>query len=224
MGKSRGSFQRKAVEIYTPERAAYEMRQGRDIRAEYNTLRKRAQERLRELKSAGRENLEVYRDYVNRFPTLTEIGKGQYQDKQLLADAYAEVTRFLNMRQSTVGGYRASVEQAAATFEKHYGDELPHMDYELVGEMMRAIKDSERGKAYYHNWKKTYRGVLGNAEKYFLSDKEAKTLDAKDRSELAQSRLLEAVKSGDISIGPKGGLVDESTGRHIAGKWAGMGL
>ena len=208
MAKSRGSFQRKAVEIYTPERAAYEMRQGRDIRAEYATLRHRAQERLRELKTSGRENLEVYRDYKNRFPTLTEIGKGKYQDKQLLADAYAEVTRFLNMRQSTVGGYKESAEQAASTFEKHYGDELPYMDHELFGEMMRAIKDSERGKAYYRNWKKTYRALLSNA----------------DRAGLSQDDLLDAIKSGEISIGPKGGLVDESTGRHIAGKWAGMGL
>lgn len=200
-------FEPKRVDVLIPEQVRFFAQQGRDIRAEYSVLRHRAEQRLRDLTAGGFGNLDVVRNYRNRFPTLTEIGAKGKEDMGLLSDAYAEVTRFLNLKTSTRGGYRESVREAETTFRRHYGDELPDMPMGLFGEMMRAIKGDGVSKAYYGQWKKTYRAVLSNA----------------DRAGLSPDDLLSAVQNGEIRIGPKGGLYDESTGARIAGKWAGMG-
>lgn len=200
-------FQRKNVVVLIPEQVQFFYNQGRDIRGEYRVLRKIAEQRLRDMTSAGYGGLDVVRNYKNRFPTLNEIGTKGKEDVGLLSDAYAEVTRFLNLRTTTVGGYRSAEKQARETFSRHYGDELPEMPHGLFGEMMRAIKGAGDGKAYYGQWKKTYRALLSNA----------------DKSGLSLDDLEEAVKNGEISIGPKGGLYDESTGARIRGMWHGMG-
>lgn len=202
MAKTSGSFKRKAVEVYTPERALYEMRSGVDIMAQYQVLRKRAEQRLRDLAAGGGQNLDVYRDYVNRFPRKSEIGK----DARFLADAMAEVTRFLNLRESTIGGYREAVSEAEQTFQEHYGDELPSMDWNLFGEMMRAIKSHANATAYYRNWKKTYRELLSRA----------------DRAGLSQEELTEAIQNGEIRLGPKGGLLSGADQRYITRQWSRM--
>ena len=200
-------FERKQVDVLTPEQAALKMREGFDLRSEYMILRKRAEQRLRDLKSAGFGSSQIYRENKNLFPTAKEIGTGQKMNKGLLYDAYAEVTRFLAAKRSTAGGIRAELSQAAETFRGHYGDELPDMPQELFGELMRAIKGHAQGKAYYRGWQKAYRQVLSNA----------------DRAGLSPDNLLDAVKNGEIQIGPKGGLWDVAEGRRISGKWAGMG-
>lgn len=194
-------FQRKIVDVLIPEQVEHRIMQGFDVKAEYRILRKRAEQRIRDLESAGFKNLDTVRNYKNRFPRVKEI-----YDKSMLADAYAEVTRFLNLRQSTVGGYREAMAQAESTFREHYGDELPDMPQALFGEMMRAIKESANAKAYYKGWKATYRQVLSNA----------------DRAGLSPEDLADAIKNGEINLGPKGGLYDASTGAKIRGRWAGM--
>ena len=200
-------FQPKAVEVYTPEKAAYMHSQGADIRGEYAVLRHRAEQRLRDLKAGGGENLDVYRDYVHRFPSLREIGKGSGMDKQLLYDAMAEVTRFLNMRQSTIGGYHASIREAHDTFREHYVDtgELPDIDPKVFGELMRAIKSHANAAAYYKGWKKAYRELVNKSE--------AAGIDP--------DALVDALNNGDVVIGPKGGLYDPEAQRYISAKWRG---
>lgn len=210
-------FRPQKVEVLTPEATKYRAEQGMDARAEYKKLRKRAEERLRAFKRAGETSIEIYRDYVNRFPRLSEIG----ESKKELYYALSEVTRFLNYKQSTVGGYRAAVEKAYSTFEQHYINPpdigslspedkaglLPSMDWRLFGELMRAIKIRGNSAAYYRGWQKAYREVLSKAS----------------RAGLSQQDLLQAVKQGDIRIGAKGGLYDVGKQRYIAGQWSKMG-
>lgn len=211
MAKTKGSFQRASIKVTTPEEALSRMREGADVRADYARYRKIANERLRKMEKAGMTNLDVYRSNKNRFPTLIEIGSGSGMDKRLLADAMSEITRFLNYKATTPAGYRETLQKLQSKFESHYvgpntPDNLPPMPPELFGEMMRAIKDHANAEAYYRNWRKAYRTLLGNA----------------DRAGLSPEELTDAVKNGEIQIGVKGGLLDESTGRYITRKWSGM--
>ena len=224
-------FARKAVEILTPEDVEAREVRGEDMRSYYNTLRRRAEQRLRDLKSGGGENLDVYRDYVHRFPTLIEIGKGDSMDRQLLYDATAEVTRFLSLRSSTIGGYNEILRETSETFLGHYGpgtrENLPEMDRRLFGELMRSIKKpqkaamraqmagntleaarlSAQARAFYSGWKKAYRDALSKAQ----------------RAGMTQDELLKAIEKGTVSIGPRGGLYDTKTQRYIARQWAALG-
>lgn len=200
-------YRPKTVDVLTPEQAAYLAKQGVDIRAEYAVLRKRANQRLRDLAAAGFGKSDVYRDWVNRLPTLIEIGSGTGMDTSLLYDAIAEATRFLAMKRSTVGGYNEYLERTAHTFARHYGKELPEMEPELFGELMRSIKAHASAESYYRGWQTAYRKVLSNAK----------------RAGLTQDQLIEAVQNGEISIGAKGGLKDDATGRYITRQWEGMG-
>ena len=104
MAKTKGSFQRASIKVTTPEEALSRMREGADVRADYARDRKIPQERLRKMEKAGMTNLDVYRSNKNRFPTLIEIGSGSGMDKRLLADAMAEITRFLNYKATTPAG------------------------------------------------------------------------------------------------------------------------
>lgn len=201
-------FERKQVDVYTPELASWKASQpGFDVRREYAILRKRAEQRLRDLKAAGYSSSDIYRDWKNRFPTLKEIGSGAGMDRQLLYDALSEVTRFLAMKRTTVGGYREVERKAEETFRRHYGDELPAMSQGLFGELMQSIKTGAVSEAYYRGWKGAYRKVLSNAGRAGLSEKQ----------------LVGLIKSGDIRLGPKGGLWNAQTGRRISGKWKSMG-
>lgn len=206
------AFKRKEVPIYTPEMLAFQVSaEGRnlaDVRREYATLAKRARQRLTDIeRRGGGAEYEIMRNYKNRFPMMAEIGSGKGIDKNLLFDALAEVTRFLNMKGSTIGGIRATEAQAQATFQRHYGGEVPFMPQSLFGELMRSIKTEAGGKSYYRGWKKAYRAVLSNAEK----------------AKLTPNQLLSAVKQGQIQIGPKGGLYDVQRQRAIRGTWNALG-
>ena len=196
-------FQRKEIERLTPLSAAIKEAEGENLRKLYQTYRKRAEQRLRDLSKKGFENLEIYQDYKNRFPRLTEIGQN---DKKMLYDALAEVTRFLAARYSTPGGVHASMAEARSKLEEHH-PELGSMPPIVFGEMMRSIKEHARKNAYYSQWQSTFRKVMGKAEKIGLTPEQ----------------LNEAVKKGQIRLGPAGGLYDTATQRAIRGKWAVLG-
>lgn len=196
-------FQRKEVERLTPLSAAIKEAEGENLRKLYQTYRKRAEQRLRDLSNKGFENLEIYQDYKNRFPRLTEIGQ---TDKKMLYDALSEVTRFLTAKYSTPGGIHESLEGARAKLETKH-PELGSMPSVVFGEMMRSIKEHARKNAYYSQWQSTFRKVMGKAKKIGLTPEE----------------LNEAVKKGQIRLGPAGGMYDTATQRAIRGKWAAMG-
>lgn len=211
MAKSkRSGFRVKPVKILTPEAARYQDIQGQDIRGLYRTYRKRAEQRLRDMEAAGMAHLEVYTDYKNRFPTLKEIGSGQGADRQMLYDAMAEVTRFLNMRDSTPGGYHERLTQAAETFQRHYGIEFPDHSQAALGSLMDAIRgasDKAKQQAYYRGWKKSYRKVLAKVEKMGMNE----------------NQLAEALRKNLIEITSRGAIKDAETGKYIRGKWNKMG-
>ena len=176
------------VDILTPEAARYaDQVQGRDIMREYMSLRKVAQERLRKLKIAGLTDIDAYTENVNRFPSKREIGS----DSRLLYDAIADVTQFLSIKKSRVGGYHEIIESAETKFEKHYGAEgLQGLDWRTFGKMMEAIKTHANASAYYRGWKRAYRSALSAAKKRGMT----------------AEQLNKAVSEGAMRIGPRGGL------------------
>lgn len=209
MASGKGRFERKPVEVLSPERARYlDIQQG-NMRELYRTYRKRAEQRLRDMEAAGMSHLEAYTDNKNRFPTLKEIGSGQSTNKQLLYDAMSEVTRFLNLRDSTPGSYHERLRQSEETFKRHYGEEFEGLTLSqaALGELMESIRQSVRAQAYYRGWKKAYRKVLSNAQKAGFTG----------------ASLEKAIKGGAVRIGAGGGLIDTGSGKYIQGKWAKMG-
>ena len=181
-------FQPKQYTILTPEQARYAAQAGGvDIMAQYVSMRKVAQERLRKLEKAGLSDSDIWRENVNRFPSKKEIGS----DARLLYDAIADVSHFLAVKKSTVGGYHEIVDKAAETFTRHYGSEgLTGMDWKTFGKMMGEIKSHSRANAYYRGWKNAYRNALSMAKKRGMS----------------AADLNKAVSEGAMRIGPRGGL------------------
>ena len=181
-------FKAKQYDVMTPEQARYAAQaDGVDIIAQYVSMRKVAQERLRKLEKAGLSDSEIWRENVNRFPSKKEIGS----DARLLYDAIADVSHFLAGKKSTVGGYHKIVDTAAETFARHYGSEgLTGMDWQTFGKMMGEIKSHSRANAYYRGWKNAYRNALSAAKKRGMS----------------AADLNRAVSEGAMRIGPRGGL------------------
>lgn len=201
---SKYRFQPKTYEVYTPEEARYRAEaEGRNIRKEYQQMRRVAEKRIAALAKSGLADTEIYKANVNRFPRLTEIGT----DTRLLYDAMAEVSHFLSARKSTVYGYREQEESAMETFMEHYGSEgLVGLDWKSFGQMMGAIKSHAQSSAYYRRWKNAYRAAVSRAQKLGMT---AQELNAK-------------VSQGLIKIGVAGGLRD-AEGRAIRKGWAGLG-
>lgn len=197
-------FAPKSYDVLTPEQARYEAEtEGRNIRKEYQQLRRTAEKRIAALAKSGLADTEIYKANVNRFPRLTELGT----DTRLLYDAMAEVTHFLAQRKSTVYGYREQEEKALDTFRGHYGSEgIMGLDWKSFGQMMGAIKSHAQSTAYYRRWKNAYRAAVSRAAKLGLTP----------------AQLNEKVASGAIKIGVSGGLLD-ATGRAIRKGWAGLG-
>ena len=196
MGNVKGikafQFKPEKVEVLTPEKARYLAEaEGRNIMQEYTRLRKVAQERLRKLSKAGLSDISVFTENVNRFPGKKEIGS----DMRMLYDAIADVTQFLAVKKSTVGGYHEMTSSAISTFTRHYGSEgLTGLDWKSFGKMMGAIKSHAKSSAYYRGWKNAYRSALSAAKKRGMS---AEQLNA-------------AVAAGTIQIGVRGGLKNGS--------------
>ena len=187
---NKGAFKAGKWEVLTPERARY-LAEAENWNAmqEYTRLRKVAQERLRKLSKGGLSDTSVYQENVNRFPGKKEIGS----DMRMLYDALADVTQFLAMKKSTVGGYHDITASAITKFTKHYSKEgLVGLDWKSFGKMMGAIKSHARSSAYYRGWKNAYRSALSNARKRGMSAEE----------------LNAAVSAGAIQIGVRGGLKD----------------
>lgn len=196
-------FQPKSYEVLTPEEVRYYSDQGRNIRKEYQAMRRTAEKRLKALEKDGLADTSIYKENVNRFPRLTEIGK----DSGLLYDAVAEVSHFLAMKKSTVYGYREWEEKSMEKFMGNYGSEgFTQLSWKAFGSLMEHIKGTAQTAAYYRRWKTAYRAAVSRAEKLGLSVEE----------------LNEKVSRGQIKIGAAGGLLD-AKGRSIRAGWAGLG-
>ena len=205
------SFKRLELGIVTPEQLAADVATGKTsletLRDTYERYAKVARERIRKLEVKGSGGLEIVRDYKNRFPYMKELGRGTTLDKTLLYDALSEVSHFLNLKQSTLGGYHAQIAAAEETFSRHYGDELPPMSRELFGELMRSIKSRANAEAYYRGWKKAYRALASAVQRKGLSEKD----------------LVNAIKNDVVTIGPKGGIWGERVGAKLRKNWNSMG-
>lgn len=204
-------FERREYQVYTPEMARYLAEaEGFDVRQEYKRMRNVAQDRLYKLAKKGFATYDIVASNVNRFPGLVEVGN----DQQMLYDALAEVSRFLNLKQSTVGGMHETERAWKEKFESHYDrpdleefERVHNVNPALFGEVMRAIKSHANGKMYYSRWKETYRKVVASANKKGITEDD----------------LLQLVRNEKISIGPKGGLYDAATQRRITNTWDRMG-
>lgn len=204
-------FKRGDYRVYTPEMARYLAEaEGFDVRKEYMRMRNVAQDRLYKLAKKGFATYDIVASNVNRFPRLVEVGN----DRQMLYDALAEVSRFLNMKQSTVGGMHETERAWKEKFDSHYdrpdleeSERIHNVNPALFGEVMRAIKSHANGKMYYSRWKETYRKVVASANKKGITEAD----------------LFQLVQNEQISIGPKGGLYDAATQRRIAGTWNKVG-
>lgn len=197
-------FAPKTYEVYTPEKARYAAEaEGANIRQQYQSLRRVAEDRLRKLRKAGLEQTSIYTENVNRFPRLTEIGT----DNRMLYDAIAEVTHFLAAKKSTVYGYREQEAAALETFTGHYSAEgLTGLSWKAFGSLMKSIKGTAQTSAYYRRWKTAYRAAISRAQALGLTVEE----------------LNEKVSRGLIKIGAAGGLLD-ARGKTIRRGWAGLG-
>ena len=211
-------FQPKQYQVWTPEEARYSAEpEGRNIRREYQQMRRVAEKRIAALSRSGLADTEIYQDNINRFPRLTEIGT----DTRLLYDAIAEVSHFLAQKKSTVYGYREMESSALETFtERHEGEGVTGLSWKAFGTLMESIKkpgklgrkldDAKKiaqSMAYYRRWRTAYRAAVSRAEKLGLTVEE----------------LNEKVSKGLIKIGAAGGLLNAATGRSIKKGWAGLG-
>lgn len=198
-------FTPKSYDVYTPEGARYAAEaEGVDIRKAYQSMRKVAEERLRKLGASDYKTTEIYKDNVNRFPRLTEIGK----DNQLLYDAIAEVSHFLSLKKSTIYGYREYERKSLESITETYGSEgIKGLSWRAFGSMMESIKGSAQAMARYNRWKQAYRAALSRARKL----------------EISREQLEKLVADEVIKIGASGGILNAKTGRSIRKGWAGLG-
>lgn len=197
-------FAPKTYEVYTPEKARYAAEaEGANIRQQYQSLRRVAEDRLRKLRKAGLEQTSIYMENINRFPRLTEIGS----DNRMLYDAIAEVTHFLAAKKSTVYGYHEQETAALETFTGHYSaEDLTGLSWKAFGSLMKSIKSTAQTSAYYRRWKTAYRAAISRAEALGMTVQE----------------LNDKVSRGMIKIGAAGGLLD-ARGKTIRRGWAGLG-
>ena len=194
---------------YEPEEVYAKIRETsvEDMRREYSAMRDIAQKRLALLKSEGYDATQLYRDWVNRFPMLKEIGK---TDTRYLAESVVDVTRFLAMKTSTVTGQREQFAKSLDKWSTHYSRDFggtSPVEHQLFREMMRSIKDHAHADAYYRNWKSSFRKVLSKARS----------------GKIDLEKLMEKLKRQDVTVGPKGGIYDARTKKSIEKTWSEMG-
>lgn len=84
---------------YTPRGWMYGNVDLKDIKKEYQRLRKIAKERLRKLKKAGYADSDIYRRFRTAFPPYNKI-----KTNTALGIHLADIRHFLSLKTSTVGG------------------------------------------------------------------------------------------------------------------------
>lgn len=173
-----------------------------DLRREYSALRDIAQKRVGRLKE-NFSGTQIYRDYVNRFPLLREIGK---TDQKNLAESLADVSRFLQMKESTLPGIMAQQARDATDSGLTIGGMSPS-EYQKFREYMKDVRNTKGLQGNYSKFKRGFRALL-NKERMGKID---------------LNQVLQDFKENKITIGSAGGIYDASTQRQINDHWSKMG-
>lgn len=173
-----------------------------DLRREYSALRDIAQKRVGRLKE-NFSGTQLYQDYVNSFPLLREIGK---TDKKYLAEALADVSRFLQMKESTLPGIRAQQAREAEGSGLTIGGMEPR-EYQKFREYMRDVRNTKGLHGSYNKFRRDFRAVLEKSR----------------RGEIDLDKVVQDFKDNLIIIGSQGGIYDASTQRQINDQWSKMG-
>lgn len=173
-----------------------------DLRREYTALRDIAQKRVARLKSEF-SGTQLYRDYVNRFPLLREIGK---TDRKNLAEALADVSRFLQMPESAVTGYRKKYSSVGPDGGLTIGGMSPS-EYQKFREYMKDIRNTKGLQGNYSKFKRGFRALLDKAR----------------MGKIDLNQVMQDFKENKITIGPAGGIYDADTQQRISDRWTQMG-
>lgn len=173
-----------------------------DLRREYSALRDIAQKRVGRLKSEF-SGTQLYRDYVNRFPLLREIGK---TDQKNLAEALADVSRFLQMPESTITGYRKKYSSVGPDGGLTIGGMSPS-EYQKFREYMKDVRNTKGLKGSYNTFRRGFRSVLNKARS----------------GKVDLDKVMDDFKANRITIGPRGGIYDANTQQRISDRWTQMG-
>lgn len=196
---------RKQHQYYDTPTDAFQAMQNKsvaDLRREYSALRDIAQKRLGRLKSEFSGTL-IYQDYVNSFPLLREIGK---TDKKSLAEALADVSRFLQMKESSLPGIREQQASDAADSGLTIAGMEPK-EYQKFREYMRDVRNTKGLHGSYNKFRRDFRAVLEKSR----------------RGEIDLDKVVQDFKANRIIIGSQGGIYDASTQRQINDQWSKMG-
>lgn len=114
-----------------------------EVRKEYTRLRDITQKRLRRMKEAGYDEIDVYKLNVNKFPKLKDIKKANKDLVLLMSD----LAHFV-YGHTTVGRLNAIRDKALATLHEHHYNFVTKENYIQFGKFMeeyRAQKLDEQG-------------------------------------------------------------------------------
>lgn len=173
-----------------------------DLRREYSALRDIAQKRVGRLKSEF-SGTQLYRDYVNRFPLLRGIGK---TDQKNLAEALADVSRFLQMPESTITGYRKKYSSVGPDGGLTIGGMSPS-EYQKFREYMKDVRNTKGLQGNYSKFKRGFRALLGKSR----------------MGKIDLDQVMQDFRENRITIGSAGGIYDANTQRQINDQWSKMG-
>lgn len=173
-----------------------------DLRREYSALRDIAQKRLGRMKSEF-SGTQLYRDYVNSFPLLREIGK---TDRKNLAEALADVSRFLHMPESAITGYRKKYSSVGPDGGLTIGGMSPS-EYQKFREYMKDVRNTKGLQGNYSKFKRGFRALL----------------DKSRMGKIDLDQVMQDFKENRITIGSAGGIYDANTQKQINDQWSKMG-
>lgn len=196
---------RKQRQFYNTPTDAYKAIENKtvaDLRREYAELRAIAVKRLERAKTEYGQT-QFYRDYVNTFPYTREIG---LTDKKFLAESLADVSRFLQMQESTLGGFKQVQAREAAQSGLTIGGMSPG-EYRRFREYMKDVRNTKGLHGSYGKFRRGFRAML----------------DQVRSGQINLDQVMRDFKDNKITIGPEGGIYDASTQKQINDQWSKMG-
>lgn len=196
---------RKQRQFYNTPTDAYKAIENKtvaDLRREYAELRAIAVKRLERAKTEYGQT-QFYRDYVNTFPYTREIG---VKDTKLLAESLADVSRFLQMQESTLRGVKQVQKRESAQSGLTIGGMSPS-EYQKFREYMKDIRNTKGLQGNYSKFKRGFRALL----------------DKSRMGKIDLNQVMQDFKENKITIGPAGGIYDADTQQRISDRWTQMG-
>lgn len=126
---------------YTPSEIKAKLDAGGDlekeVRKEYTRLRDISQKRLKRLKAAGYEQMDVYQKNYKHYPKLKDI-----KSKSELAQRLSDLSRFVGSTQSTVKGLKDREKKVLAQLKKHGYKYVNESNLSDFGDFMEYYRDA----------------------------------------------------------------------------------